>query len=248
MIKIQNDDSTKWILATAQAVEGLNLLQQAVKSDAILKKKETLDIIFGNVRTQNVKDLFKLMYRQSETFPQIDIPIKKASNQQKSGKIYPIAIANHIDNICRELQTIYKSAKTGHIKDWGCQILTEEKDFEHPPMDLQKIAKQNSTAKITSIHVKYDGKAKQPNDPTTTTEHQQFIMDCFIRGWISQKAQNILKGWFKEYEPMMDPFSIDDIYQRVNQCLDIVRIKLEVDVYVIRRCVLINNNLIQRPQ
>lgn len=229
MLKMQNDERTKWILSTAQAVEGLNILQQAVKTNAILTRQEVLDIIFGNIRTTYVKDLFKIMYRQS---------------QEKSVKVFLIAIANHNDNICNSLHTIYESAKVGHIKDWGLQIRTDEKTFQHPPMKIEDVAK-STTTKIACIHVKYDGKAKQPNDPIST-ETKQLIQDCLVRGWISRKAQNILALyiWLAENDRMLDPFNIDDLKERLNQCLDIIRSKLEVSVYTIQRAIIINNNLI----
>ena len=117
IISMINDNRAKWILATAQTIEGINLLTQGVKNNAIISQKEALQILFGNIRTLYVRDLFDILIKQKDDFPDNITVLLKISNNERQGKTYPIGIANHIDNICRSLQTIEKSAKSGHVKD-----------------------------------------------------------------------------------------------------------------------------------
>lgn len=185
------------MLATAQVVEGINLLQQAVRSNAILTRDEAIGIIFGNLRTQYTKQLFQTIKEQKDKFPNTQIELKGNVSKERSAPIVPIALAHHITNILNNLQTILETSKTGHIKDWGVQIRTNVKDFEHPQINIKPIAKSTDSKKITCLHVKYDGKAKQPNDPINKRT-QIFVCDKLTRGWINDPAQNVMKQWFKE--------------------------------------------------
>ena len=242
ILQMKNDYLNKWILATAQATEGINLLTQAVKNNAILTQHEVWQIIFGNVRTIYVKELFKILIKQKDYFPtQIQIPLK-TSNKERQGLTAPLGIAHHIENIWRSLLTIESTARAGHVKDWGIQIRTNEKIFKHPEMNVvSKVP--NSIAKVSCIHVKYDGKAKQPND--VPIETRQRIQDCLLRGWINRSAQLEIKKWISTEDWFSDPWIIDT-KERMNKTIDTMRTSMNISVYAMRRMLIENNHLIQQ--
>ena len=67
IISMINDNRAKWILATAQTIEGINLLTQRVKNNAIISQKEAWQILFGNIRTIYVRDLFDIWLSKKMT-------------------------------------------------------------------------------------------------------------------------------------------------------------------------------------
>lgn len=244
MTQMENDEREKWMLATAQVVEGINLIQQAVRTNAILTREEALGIIFGNTRTQYTKQLFQTIQQQKDEFPNIQIELKGNPSKEKTTPIVPIALAHHITNLLNNLQTILETSKTGHIKDWGVQIETKIEEFEHPPLNIKEIAKSTDSKKITCLHVKYDGKAKQPNDPINR-QTRISVCDNLTRGWINKPTQALMRQWFREDGRILDPFHVDSI-ESINICIDIVRDKLNITVYAMKRIILINNNLLMQ--
>ena len=193
-----NDMKTRWMLATAQLVEGLNLLQQAVRTNAVLTRDEALSMTLGNTRTQYTKDLYKFILDNKDEFPNIKTKLELDNPGRKQATIIPIGLAHHLLNLLKSLQTIHDSAKTGHIKDWGTQIKTDVKEFQHPPMtfaDAVKSVNSMKDASVSCIHTKYDGKAKQPNDTTQATLNK--VLDCLLRGWINKSTREIIKTWLR---------------------------------------------------